>query len=277
MKNNCLIKCGVCGTMVTLKGQYMLMCPSCGRKMPNSFPEYEKVTPGATFDQYLAKHSISASAAEGLMQQRKLGRQIKKRKNLLRFLAALMVAIVIAICGVVGYRFVSVSDSYVVESTLSAKWRLNYYEDLGVTINFPHVLEAQIDTTFAVVDTATNIKHIVARSWTKKQVCAVTSIMVDYENTTSDDRQRSTDIILGMLVNDNQMQALQYTPSDYMLGDAKARMLSGSYLIETRMHEFRAVMVTRDQSVWYFMVSYLESTPEGTLLAEKFFRSIQIN
>lgn len=277
MKNNCLIKCGACGEMVALKSKFMLMCPSCGRKMPNAFSEFEKENPGVSFEQYLAKHSISAAAAEGLKQQRKVGRQIKKRKNLLRFLTALAVAVAIAICGVVGYRLVSVNDSYVVQSTLSAKWKLNYYEDLGVTINFPHILDAQVDTVFAQVDTATNIKHIVARSWTKKQVCAVTSIKVDFENTTNNERQRSTDVILGMLVNDNQMQALQYTPSDYMLGEAKARMLSGSYLIGTKMHEFRAVMVTRDQSVWYFMVAYLESTPEGTLLAEKFFRSIQIN
>ena len=277
MKNNCLIKCGVCGEMVVLKSQFMLLCPSCGRKMPNAFSEFEKENPGASFEQYMAKYCVSASAAEGLKQQRRVGRQIKKRKNLVRILVSLAVAVVIAICGVVGYRIVSVSDSYVVESTLSAKWKLNYYEDLGVTINFPHVLDLQTDTVFVQVDTATNIKHIVARSWTKEQVCAVTSIKVDYENTTTDDRQRSTDVILGMLVNDNQMQALQYTPSDYMLGEAKARMLSGSYLIGTKMHEFRAVMVTRDQSVWYFMVAYLESTPEGTLLAEKFFRSIQIN
>ena len=192
-------------------------------------------------------------------------------------LASLVVAIIIAGVAMFGYRAVSETDSYVVESTLSAKWKMNYYEDLGVTINFPHILTAQIDTTFAKVDTSTNIKHIVARGWTKEKVCSVTAIKVDYENSTDDERQRSTQVILGMLVNDNQMQALQYTPSDYMLGTAKARMLSGSYLIETRMHEFRAVMVTNGQRVWYFMVAYLEVTPEGTLLAEKLFKSIQIN
>ena len=277
MKNNYLIKCGVCNEMVTLNSKFMIMCPSCGRKMPNSFSEFEKSNPTASFDQYVDKHCISASAVEGLNQQRKVGRQIMKRKNMLRFLVSLAIAVVIAICSMVGYRFISVGDSFVVESTLSAKWKMNYYEDLGATLNFPHILESQVDTVFAVVDTATNIKQIVARGWTKTAVCAVTAIRVDYENTTSDERQRSTDIILGMLVNNNQMQALQYIPSDYMLGEAKARMLSGSYLIGNKMNSFRAVMVTRGQSVWYFMVSYLSSTPEGTLLAEKFFRTIQIN
>ena len=263
--------------MVALKSEFMVLCPNCDRKMPNSFTEYKRQNPSATFEQYLAKFSVSSVAAEGLKQQRRVGRGIKKRRTLVRILVALAIATIISGVGVFAYRMVSVSDNYVVESTLSAKWKMNYYDDLGVTINFPHVLSAQVDTTFLQVDTANNIKHIVARGWTKKQVCAVTAIKVDYENSTANERQRSTDVILGMLVNDNQMQAMQYTPSDYLLGDVKARMLSGSYLIETRMHEFRAVMVTKGERVWYFMVAYLEATPEGTLLAEKLFKSIQIS
>lgn len=270
------IKCSNCSQLVELKSEYMVLCPSCGHKLSNSFSVWRAENPDGDFKRYISEVCVSSAAVSGLSDQKRITRSIKRRKVIKRLsiLGGSAVVLFVIIASVMWFTR-SMNDSSI-DKIINSGWKLNYYEDLRATVQFPFVLEATVDTTFTVPDTTTMVKRVVARQWSKPMVCNITAMRMEYEGDATANRETATSQILQSLVSDNQMQAFQFIPSDYMLGDTKARMLAGSYLIETTLYEFRAVMIIKWEELWYFMVAYPASNPEGTMLAEKFFRTIQL-
>lgn len=271
------IKCGKCNKLVEVRSQYMVLCPSCKHKMDNSYVHWSEVNKDKSYNDYLSSECVSGDALVGVSEQRKISKMIKKSRAaklaLISFGGAILVTI-ITLLSIWMLRGVNSERS--IRSILNDNWKINYYEDLNTTVKFPFVLQPILDTTFTVVDTATQIKRIVARQWIKPSVCNVTAMQVEYDAKEAN-RNDATTQILQSIISQSKMEAFQYIPSDYNLGGVEARMLTGSYLIETLLTEFRAVMITKDKTVWYFMVAYPAKMPEGTLLAEKFFKTVQIN
>lgn len=277
MSKKYYIKCNKCEKLVEIKSMYVVLCPFCKHKMDNSYNAWSASRENVSYNDYLNTICVSEDALVGLKEQKAISKTIKKSKAfklaVFSISAALLTTIVVLLAM---WLLRGVNSDRSIRSILDDNWKINQYEDISSTVKFPFVLQPVLDTTYAEVDTATFVKHIVARQWVKPKVCNVTAIRVQYDQKEVD-RSDATSQILQSIVAQNGMEAFQYIPSDYNLGDVKARMLSGSYLIGTLMTEFRAVMVTKDKTVWYFMVAYPESMPEGTLLAEKFFKTIQIN
>ncbi len=271
------IKCDNCSNLVELHSQYMIFCPSCGAKMGNSFSAWKTANPDGSFEQYLTQFAVSGAAVEGRTEQRKISRSIKRRRTGKRLSIAVSIALVTFLLASVGFWLMRDIRKSSIDDILGSTWKLNYYEDLGTTIQFPHTLELISDTLIAQPDTIVGARHIVARSWKQDEVCNVTVMRVEFSDSLDVDREKATSVILQGIVGENSMEAFQYIPSDYELGTSKARMFSGSYLIATLLHEFRAVLILRNDELWYFMVAYPTSTPEGTILADKFFKTIQVN
>lgn len=275
MKANYLIKCSHCGTLVPLSGQYMVLCPSCKHKMDNSFAEWQKKNPDGSYPDFLGKMCVSASAIEGLRQQRRISKKAGVTRNLRRMALALGSAIIVAAIVMSSLWLLrGSSDGASMREVMDQPWKINYYDDLQATVKFPYPLEMLTENNIA--DTTQKIESLVARQWLRKDVANVTALHIVYTPDFGVDRTKGTEQILRSLVADNNMQAFQYIPSDYTLEGTQARMLSGSYLIGNQAYEFRAVMVINVDELWYFMVAYLREQPEGTLLAEKFFKNITL-
>ena len=83
-------------------------------------------------------------------------------------------------------------------------------------------------------------------------------------------------ILLDML-QENGLQGFEFYRNDYSVPNVRARSLSGSYLLGVEAFEFRALMAQYGHTVWYFMVAYPRSKPEGLLVAERFFQGILID
>lgn len=271
------IKCDKCNNLVELKSQYMVLCPSCKHKMGNSFPAWSNLNGDKSFNDFIASECVSDDALVGIKQQKRITSMVRKSKAfklaLFSFLGAILTTIIVLL---IVWGLKGVNSERSIRTVLNDNWKINYYEDINATVKFPFILQPVLDTTYAVVDTANQIKHIVARQWVKPEVCNVTAIKVEYHEKEAN-RNDATSQILQSIIAQNGMQAFQFIPSDYNLGSTQARMLSGSYLVETLLTEFRAVMITQNTTAWYFMVAYPSSMPEGTLLAEKFFKNIQLN
>ncbi len=271
------IKCEKCLRLVELNSEYMVLCPKCGVKMTNSYSQWKLSNPDASFEQYISSCAVSGAAISGSRDQRRISRSIKRRRRGGWAAIALSLALVLFLVVAAIFWFTrDVRDSSI-DDIVSARWSLNYYEDLQSTVQFPHSLALVSDTTIAVPDTIVGARRIVARQWLKPEVCNVTAMKVDFSREREVDREQATTMIFQSMVGDNSMEAFQYIPSDYELNGSQARMISGSYLISTTLFEFRAVMILRQDQLWYYMVAYPHTSPEGTILADKFFRTIQIN
>lgn len=256
----------------------MVLCPHCNKKLDNSFREWAHKKPNATYEQYLSEVCISSSAIGGLDEQRRITKKIGISRNFKRLSLALAIAVAVvalSVCGIYLYKDSQKGAS--INAIMDDNWKINYYEDLGVTVKFPFVLESQgtVVDSVVVADSTQTIIGSVSRSWSRKDVTAVSATRVNFAPAYGVNREAATQQILQSIVQDNNMQAFEFVPSDYSMGQGgTARMFSGSYLIGIEPYEFRAIMIVRGDSVWYFMVAYLRSMPEGTLLAEKFFKGI---
>ncbi|MFI3294476.1 MAG: hypothetical protein R3Y19_00470 [Rikenellaceae bacterium] len=271
------IKCEKCMQLVELRSEYMVLCPNCGVKMTNSYSQWQQVNPGATFQQYLSSCAVSGAAISGSADQRRIGRSIKRRQRGGWVAIALGCAVALFLVVASIFWFTRNLRDSSIDAIIESNWNLNYYEDLQSTLQFPYALKLVTDTTFAQPDTIVGARRIVARQWTKEEVCSVTSMKVDFSGDNDIDREGATSMILQSMVGENSMEAFQYIPSDYELNGSKVRMFSGSYLISTVLYEFRAVLILRSDQLWYNMVAYPTTSPEGTILADKFFKTIQIN
>lgn len=274
------IKCSKCSELITVKSEFMVLCPHCNKKLDNSYREWSARHDGATYEHYLSQVCVSETAISGLDEQRRLTRRIGISRNFKRFGIALLISLVSVVAVVWGYYIYKDSQKGAsINAIMEDNWKINYYEDMGVTFKFPFLLTEvpqAVDSATVVSDDTTQVIHrFLSRTWSRADVAAINVSRIEYVPAFGVNREAATQQILQSMVSSNDMKALEFVPSDYSMGQGiKARMFSGSYLIKAEAYQFRAVMVLQGDTVWYFMVAYPRSMPEGTLLAEKFFKSI---
>lgn len=283
------IKCSHCGKLVEIKSQYMVFCPACNKKMNNSYAEWSKRNPGRSYEEYLSEQAVSGTALEGVRQQRKIGRAIVRGKTTKQAVIALGIAILVTLLGFGGYwAWAHYNRSASIDALLNKAWQIGYYEDLGATLKFPFPLEAETDFSAdslqrendrLTADTLQRqiVLNAVSRQWSEPGVISVTASRIDYQPDFGVDRDIATRQILLNMLQENNLQGFEFYRNDYSIPNVQARSLSGSYLLGPEAFEFRALMAQYGHTVWYFMVAYPRSKPEGLLVAERFFKGILID
>lgn len=283
------IPCSHCGKLVEVKSQYMVFCPACKRKLDNSFAEWSKRNPGRGFEEYLSERAVSDTALEGVRQQRKIGRAIVRGKAARRALLALGIAVLVTVLGIGGYwAWNRYNRSASITALLNKAWQIAYYDDLGATLKFPFPLEKeaafsadslQRENDRLTADTLERqvVTGAVSRRWAEPGTVSVTASRIDYRPDFGVDRDIATRQILLSMLQENDLQGFEFFRNDYSIPNLKARSLSGSYLLGIEAFEFRALMAQYGHTVWYFMVAYPRSKPEGLLVAERFFKGILID
>ncbi len=273
------LKCNHCGQLVEVKSEYMVFCPKCHEKLDNSFTAWHTRHPGGTFADYLSQHTVSPEAVSGLSQQRRLTRRFKRGGNLRRGGVALITALgMVLIFGAIYWGMHRDQRDPSLARLLDAPWRSTYYEDLGASIKFPHELLAVADTTSLRVkeDTTQIITAIATRRWSEPSKVSVTASRISYRPDFGVDRDIASSQILMSMLESGEVQGFEVFRNDYSIEGFSARILSGSYLIGPDPFEFRALMAQRRHTVWYFMVAYPRSAPEGLLIADRFFNGVVI-
>lgn len=283
------IKCDRCGELVEIGSAYMVFCPACRRKMGNSYPEWSKRHPEAGYEVYLSEMAVSDTAIEGAREQRRIGRAIVRGRALRRAAWAVGAAVVLTALGCVGYwAWNRYGRSASIDALLKRAWPVAYYDDLGATLKFPFALEPAAEFSADSLQrqndrlTADTVQRqvvigAVSRSWAEPGVVRVTASRIDYRPDFGVDRDIATRQILLDMLQENGLQGFEYYRNDYSVPNVRARSLSGSYLLGVEAFEFRALMAQYGHTVWYFMVAYPRSKPEGLLVAERFFRGILID
>lgn len=285
------IKCNHCEALVEVKSQYMTFCPQCKHKMDNSFANWKLRNPQGDYKEYLGQVCVSGSAVEGVRSQRQIGRLIGRGRAAKRMVVALGVALGLTAVVIAGYVWISrATRGASITAIMDRTWKINYYEDLGVTLKFPHNMtvdggdssaysptaaSAMIDSV-AMVDTTQVILSTVSRRWSSPGVIGVTATRIDYEPDFGVDREVATRQILMSMLQENDLKGFEFFRNDYSIPNIEGRSLAGSYLLGVEAFEFRALMAQHNNTVWYFMVAYPRSTPEGGLVAERFFKGILI-
>lgn len=283
------IKCSHCGKLVEIKSQYMVFCPACHKKMDNSFTEWSKRNPGRSYEEYLGGLAVSETALEGVREQRKIGRAIVRGKAARRALLALGIAVLVTVLSIGGYwAWNRYNRSASITALLNKAWRISYYDDLGATLKFPFPLEKessfsadslQRENDRLTADTVQRqvVLSAVSRRWAEPGTVSVTASRIDYQPDFGVDRDIATRQILLNMLQENNLQGFEFFRNDYSIPNVEARSLSGSYLLGIEAFEFRALMAQYGHTVWYFMVAYPRSKPEGLLVAERFFKGILID
>lgn len=266
------IKCNHCGELTEVHSQYMTFCPHCQAKMDNSFALWSAREAAAgresSFADYLSQVCVSGAAIEGVREQRRIGRLMGRGRSARRWGLSLVVAVVVVALGVLGYITISrYMSGRSIKAIMEQTWRINYYKDMGVTLKFPYnlTLSPVIETDSVASDSMQVVLSSVTRSWSEPKVLMVNAMRIDYEPDFGVNRDVATRQILMSMLQNNELKAFEFFQNDYSMPGLEARMLSGSYLIGIDPFEFRALMVQRESTVWYFMVALSAGRPRGAV------------
>lgn len=282
------ITCNLCGKLVVVKSEYMTFCPACNRKMDNSYAAWKKLNPERDFRSYQQEMCVSDAALKGADEQKKIGKRIGRKRETKRIFTIFSLALVgvFLVSGVWWYLSHHRSSSSM-KGLLEGAWKIALYDDLGATIKFPYTLELEASFTadsllsepLAETDTLQPqvVLGAVSRSWSQKETVRVHASRIDYEPDFGVDRDMATGQILMSMLQDNELRGFDFFRNDYSVTNMDARSMSGSYVLGVEAYEFRALMIQRRHTVWYFMVSYPRSQPEGILVAERFFDGILLD
>lgn len=283
------IKCEHCGELVEIRSEYMVFCPLCRRKMSNSFAEWRRRHADGDFATYLSEVSVSDAAMEGVRDQRRIGRSIGRRRVVRRLAAAFGIAVAATIVGLAGlWIWERYHRGSSIAALLDRAWQIAYYEDLGATVKFPFELEPEGGFTADSLQRENDrlagdslqrqvVLGATSRRWAERGTVSVTACRIDYRPDFGVDRDLATRQILQSMLQENGLQGFEFFRNDYSVPNLRARSLSGSYLLGVEAFEFRALMAQAGHTVWYFMVAYPRSEPEGVLVAERFFRGILLD
>lgn len=72
------LKCNKCGHLNEVKGEYLVFCSSCGKKLDNNFSDWKKMNPEKSLDDFKKTICISDEDVQKIKQQKKS----KRPKNL---------------------------------------------------------------------------------------------------------------------------------------------------------------------------------------------------
>ncbi len=277
------IPCSHCNELVEVKSEYMVFCPRCQNKLDNSFTAWRASHPSATFADYLAQVCVSSTAIQGVSEQRRIGRSIDRKRSAKRWMISLSIALGTVLVGLLVYGLLDrIPRGTSIEALLERPWKIAYYDDLGASVKFPYPLETEEahlpDTLGNAADSIPQIVETSAtRSWSQKETLRIVAARFAFKADFGVDRNKATDQILQSMIYENDLQGFTHFSNDYAVSNLKGRMLAGSYLIGPKPFEFRALIVQRQHQVWYFMVTYPRSKPEGLLVAERLFKGVLIS
>lgn len=288
------IRCDHCGELIEVKSEYMTFCPKCELKLNNSYTAWraKSANVGKSFRDYLGEMTVSASTLEGVKEQQKISREIGRSQAAKRMGWAVLIAFAVVVAGAGIYWFAATKggNKATIKALLDSEtWKIAYYSDLGATVKFPYPLEkvsAFVADSLQQEDSLQTQQQIilsaVSRKWARSGVISVSASRLDYKPDFGVDRDVATGQILqSMLAEGNEgepaIRGFEFFKNDYSIPNIDARSMAGRYLAGPEAFEFRALMAQYRHTVWYFMVAYPRNTPEGTLVAERFFRGLLLD
>ncbi|HTA82877.1 MAG TPA: hypothetical protein VK783_08090 [Bacteroidia bacterium] len=271
------LKCNKCGHLNEVRSENLFVCYKCNQALDNSFSEWKKKNPGATFEDF--KKQVCISVEEPT--------QVKTKKSSGK-VTAIIIAAVVLLLGGLGYTTVHLISEYggmsllnwfrsekTANDVLTAKWVKESYGSYGLTLETP---EKMVKGDLPMPD---NVRQVIDEmdcyNYSSAKGFKVLVNSIKYKDGLPD-----FNLQVGANGAVNQMKAsagatdFNYTEERVMKDSIPGIIQHGTYKQEGVGVEFTNAMYSKGRNMWQVVTIYQDNDDVGRAAAKRVIESIEI-
>ncbi|HXB11625.1 MAG TPA: hypothetical protein VNZ45_06545 [Bacteroidia bacterium] len=271
------VKCTNCGYSNELKSENLSFCSGCNKALDNSFSEWKKTNPGATFDEFKKQVCIPAEFPENTNPKKAKGKSRAFTYSIVTLVTGVFAFIGAYSIGEQGTK--SIMNWFRSEKTaddvLTKKWVKDTYGSFGLTVETPEKM------TKGDLTLPDNIKEkLVEMDIYNYESAKGFKVMI---NSTRIKDGISSSLQGGANGAVNQVKSAPgVTDFNYTEGQANKDSIpgivqKGTYKQQGMGIEFIDALYAKGQNMWQVMVLYQDNDEIGRTAANRVISSIAIN
>lgn len=268
------IRCVRCGHLNPFKTEYLTLCESCGRKLENNFPDWQKLHPGRTVADFKKEICVTESNPEGLTASESLPRSFIRRP-VFSWMLALLAGFLLG-----ALLWFPDKEEWFLKKELSPDvmsadwiWHRTGYPPLLIS------LPAKPDARSAEIPEVLKDHVSKAESFCYRP-SATLSVMVDYyqfNTSVQPDPRPVAHAVLKQMVESDGIRLSSFKESPVMYLSAHGMNLEGAFHQNGKLRQFRFLVYTYRNAAYVVRAVYRNTDPNAAKAAEKIIDSVEID
>lgn len=268
------IRCTRCGHLNPLRTEYLTLCESCGRKLENNFPDWQKNHPGKSVVDFQKEICITDPETSGIQTSKRSEKKIFGR-SFLFWIAAV-------ICGLLAGTWLFYPDKEdlfirknLPESVLSSDWIWHNTGQPPMIVNLPGKPDKQkTDIPAALIEFTEQSESYLYRP------SASLSVIIDYyrfKPGIAPDPEPVAHAVMKQMAEKNEIRFVSYDESQIMYLSARGINLEGAFHERGKLKQYRFVIYTYRNAAYIVRAVYRNSDATSVKTAEKIIDSVEID
>lgn len=265
------LKCNNCGHLNEIKGEYLVFCSSCKKKLENNFTDWKRHNSEKTLDDFKQLICISETDIQTAKKTKSEPKNLKSR-----ILIILSVAIFSAIGGFAGEEIANFFKSdKTSKEVLTKKWVKESYGNYGLTVETPSKL------TKGNLKLPDNVKEFIEKmdsyESTSKKGMRIAINCIKYTPAVGQlSLQGAADGSINEVKKQKGVTNFDYTEDKISKNNIPGFIQKGTYQQNGFDIEFINTFYTKELTAWQVMVLYQIDDKVGRKAAERIIESIEI-
>lgn len=268
------IRCVRCGHLNPFKTEYLTLCESCGRKLENNFPDWQKLHPGGTVADFKKEICVTESNPEGFTASESPARSFIRRP-VFSWMLALLAGFLLG-----ALLWFPDKEEWFLKKELSPDvmtadwiWHRTGYPPLLIS------LPAKPDARSTEVPSVLK-EHASQTESFYYRPSATLYVMVDYyqfKTGVQPDPRPVAHAVLKQMVESDGIRLSSFKESPVMYLSAHGMNLEGAFHQNGKLRQFRFLVYTYRNAAYVVRAVYRNTDPNAAKAAEKIIDSVEID
>jgi hypothetical protein len=268
------IRCIRCGHLNPFKTEYLTLCESCGRKLENNFPDWQKNHPGKTVVDFKKEVCVTDTDQSASSSSQTNYRQLFTRGVLAWAIAVLSGLILGALIWLPDKEELFMKKK-VPNDILSAEWIWHSTGMPPMLVSLPAKPEKQSPIAPAVLTEF--VEH--AESY-RYRPSSTLSVMVDYyrfKQGVVPNPEPVAHAVMKQMAENNEIKFASCDESPVMYLSARGINLEGAFHERGKLKQYRFVIYTYQNAAYIVRAVYRNTDAASVQTAEKIMDSVEID
>jgi hypothetical protein len=268
------IRCIRCGHLNPFKTEYLTLCESCGRKLENNFPDWQKNHPEKTVFDFQKEVCATDTEPSASSSSQKNNRQL--------FTRGVFAWAIAVLCGLFLGALIWLPDKEdlfmkkkVPNDILSAEWIWHSTGMPPMLVSLPAKPDKQSPIVPAVLT-----EFVEQAESYRYRPSSTLSVMVDYyrfKQGVAPNPEPVAHAVMKQMVEKNEIRLASYKESPSMYLSARGTNIEGAFHENGKLRQFRFVIYTYRNAAYVVRSVYRNTDPDAAKAAEKIIDSVEID
>jgi hypothetical protein len=267
------LKCTKCGFLNDVKGEYLIFCQKCNKKLENNYRDWQKRNPDKTLDDF---KSLICISDEEIKSEPIVKQTIPKSAKILIFFIVGFVLFILT-ASIVGKVFgPKFFDSINPNSNtiMDQKWITEHYGQDGLIVETPFKLNT-VELPYSEEVKAFMENHFGYSIQTKNLLITICSIK--YKPVIGEaNLQGAANGSIAEMKMQPGVSDFEYSEDSTKINDIRGIKLTGTFILKNIKYSFVNVIYSKGLNLYQAMVGFPSEEKVGEKIAERLINSIRI-